>query len=332
MKYSVTKVKQRLWSEIVSRTRNTSLYPYIYKSFWHSFLFPKNGSAASAYSYFSARPNLGAGIGHQMANWIAGYWWAKQFGVRFAHIPFSTLQWEAFLGFGEDEAAVDDLLLKGYKKVLLPLFAENRDYEVLRIKSILASYIEQKVVFVCEQDQFYKDQYGVIADIQRKFYSSKARNEDKLIYSKEYYNIAIHVRRGDIVIGQKNQNPNLLMRWQNNDYFVKVLSNVLKTMTKEKPIAIYLFSQGSKSDFEDFKCFPNLHFCLEMSARDSFLHMVFADLLITSKSSFSYKPALLNKEIKVCPKNFWHGYPETEDWILADENGNFKLKMNKVDT
>ena len=106
-----------------------------------------------------------------------------------------------------------------------------------------------------------------------------------------------------------------------------MLFNVLKAIETEKPIVIYLFSQGVESDFEDFKQFSNLHFCLESSAQDSFLHMVNADLLITSKSSFSYKPALLNKGVKVCPKNFWHAYPESYDWILADENGNFEGKI-----
>jgi hypothetical protein len=60
-----------------------------------------------------------------------------------------------------------------------------------------------------------------------------------------------------------------------------------------------------------------------MSANESFLHMVHADCLITSKSSFSYKPALLSNGIKICPKKFWHGYPNSSDWILVDENGNF---------
>jgi hypothetical protein len=51
--------------------------------------------------YFAARPNAGAGIGHQLANWIAGYLWAQQFGLKYAHIPFSNSKWEYFLGFGE---------------------------------------------------------------------------------------------------------------------------------------------------------------------------------------------------------------------------------------
>jgi len=110
-----------------------------------------------------------------------------------------------------------------------------------------------------------------------------------------------------------------------------VLGNVIDYLTTEKEKAIYLFSQGTPDDFKEFEKFPNLHFCLEMNAQDSFLHMVNADLLITSKSSFSYKPALLSNGIKVCPKDFWHGYPDSVDWIMADENGNLlvdKLTFN----
>ena len=129
------------------------------------------------------------------------------------------------------------------------------------------------------------------------------------------------MRRGDITIGQKNKNPNLLMRWQDSNYFTNLLDNVLAKLQTNKPIAIYLFSQGIKEDFSDFNRFDHLHFCLDMDAQNSFLHLVYADLLITSKSSFSYKPALLNKGIKVCPKDFWHGYPDKDDWILCENDG-----------
>ena len=324
MKYSIGKIKRKLWGEIVSKSRGTFLYPYLYKSYWHSLLFSKKEIVVKLDFYFAARPNPGAGIGHQLANWIAGYWWAKQFGLKFAHIPFSNPQWEKFFGFAEDEKKVVDLLRQGYTRVLLPLFSEGRDKEVELVRTIMASYSGLKIVFVCEGDQYYKAQYGVMEDIQRKFYAAPSRKQDKIIYSKECYNIAIHVRRGDIVVGQETQNPNLMMRWQNNDYFVNVLSNVLKLITTEKPIALYLFSQGVEADFADFHQFENLHFCLDMGPRDSFLHMVYADLLITSKSSFSYKPALLSRGVKVCPKEFWHGYPDSEDWILADEKGNLE--------
>lgn len=313
------KIKRRIWSEIVKNTRSTFFYPMIYKSYWHACINKSNQSNES--NYYTSIPNPGAGIGHQMANWIAGYWFAQQFGLKFAHTAFSNEKWDRFLGFGEDETSVKELLQKGFIKIRLPLFDEYNPQEVELNKKIIESYRNQRIVFVAEQDQFYRDQYGVIDDLKRKFYGANARKKNQLIYSKEQFNIAIHVRRGDIVVGQQNKNPNLMMRWQANQYFEQVLINVLEKIQSIKPIAIYLFSQGEQKDFTEFEKFNNLHFCLDMSAQDSFLHMVYADLLITSRSSFSYKPALLNKGIKVCTKDFWHGYPDTEDWILADENG-----------
>jgi len=31
----------------------------------------------------------------------------------------------------------------------------------------------------------------------------------------------------------------------------------------------------------------------------------------------------------VCPKNFWHGYPDKKDWILTDNEGNFDVELLK---
>jgi hypothetical protein len=319
------KVCNRIWAFVVRKFRNKSFYVKIYNSYWHYRLNSKKTSDKSL-NYYCNIPNSGAGIGHQIANWTAGYWFAQQFGLQFAHFPFSTEKWENFLGFGEKEINIEKLLSLGYSKVKLPLFKEYNATEFELQKKIIASYSNKKVVFVAEQDQFYRNQFGVIEFIQEKFHNAPSRKKNQLIYNPNHFNIAVHVRRGDIVSGQKNQNLNLQMRWQGNNYFEKVLANVLSTIRTDKPISIYLFSQGLPSDFPEFDKFRNLHFCLDMNAQDTFLHMVFADLLITSKSSFSYKPALLNRGIKVCPKDFWHGYPETDDWALVDEDGNINYK------
>lgn len=320
------KVKNRLWSKIVHNARNTYLYPYIYRSYWHSIINIRKSSQNSV-NYYSAIPNSGAGIGHQMANWIAGYWFAKKFGLNYAYSSFSIFSWNSFLGFGVNEVTVSELVKNGYKKVLLPIFDEFNSSEFELQKKIILSYSNKKVVFIAEQDQGYRDQFGVMEILKNKFYNAPTRINDRLFFDNKFLNIAIHVRRGDIVFGQQNKNPNLLLRWQGNDYFINVLRNTLINLKIKKPIAIYLFSQGKIDDFEEFNQFENLRFCLDVSPMDSFLHMVYADLLITSKSSFSYKPALLNKGIKICPKDFWHGYPLTDDWVLADEYGELLSKM-----
>lgn len=318
----VNKIKDKIWAQVVLYARNHFYYPYIYRSYWN-YLLHKDNIAKNTTCYYAARPNPGAGIGHQMANWIAGLWYAKQFGLKFAHLPFSTLQWEEFLGFGVGEKTVRDLKVQGYKTRKLPLFNENNTIERELNRKIIQSYAGKKVVFIAEQDQFYRDQYGVMDELKQKFYQAPARKKDHLIYSSENFNIAIHVRRGDIMADPTN--PNLLMRYLSNDYFEKVLCQVLENIHTTKPIHIYFFSQGKPEDYPEFEHFPNLHWCLYMNAQDSFLHFVYADLLIASKSSFSYKPALLNNGIKVCPRNFWHSYPNCKDWILCENDGTFDI-------
>ena len=158
-------------------------------------------------------------------------------------------------------------------------------------------------------------------EIKTKFRNAPARKNDKLTYDNNNFNIAVHVRRGDIM-GDPNS-PIMQQRFLSNDYFEKVLRAVLDNINPHKPVHIYFFSQGRPDDYPEFAGLPNLHWCLTMGAQDSFLHFVFADLLITSKSSFSYKPALLNNGIKVCPRNFWHGYPDAPDWVLCENDGIF---------
>lgn len=320
----ISKILKRIRYIIISKIRYKKLYPYIYKSYWHYLLSNKNKSNTNNTCYYSARPNPEAGIGHQIANWIAGYWYAKQYRLKFAHIPFSTSTWDEILGFGNDETTVAELKNKGYKTRRLPLFDENNKKEVELNKKIIQSYAGEKVVFIAEQDQFYRNQYGVMDELKKKFYSAPARKNDHLIYSPDNFNIAIHVRRGDIMADPSN--PNLAMRYLSNDYFEKVLEQVVTNLHTAKPIHIYFFSQGKPEDYPEFAKYKNLHWCLDMNAQESFLHFVYADLLITSKSSFSYKPALLNNGIKVCPKNFWHGYPNTKDWILCENDGAFDKK------
>lgn len=182
---------------------------------------------------------------------------------------------------------------------------------------------------MAEQDQFYEAQYEIMDELKKKFYSAPARANDFLIYSKENFNIAIHVRRGDIMTNLND--PGMAKRYLNNLYFEKVLKQVIQNLKVAKPIHIYLFSQGKLEDFQEFATFPNLHWCLEMTAMESFTHFIYADLLITSKSSFSYKPALLNNNLKLSPIPFWHGYPNSEQWILANSDGTIpKEQLDKL--
>lgn len=324
------KIRLKIHSHIVRTMRPFRIYPCLYISWWHKKLSPSKATLEdSKLPYFAARPNPGAGIGHQMANWIAGYWWASQLGCPFAHIPFSTEEWEAFLGFGEGETRFSSLCHQGYTIRRLPLFNETDQTERKRTEQIVASYKGKKVILLCEQDQGYQKQYEVIPEIQKKFQLSPLRDNDKFIWSDDTFHIAVHIRRGDIVEGQSTHN----MRWLDNNYYRRVMDQILSILKTDKPVHIYLFSQGQREDYSEMSDLPNLYWCLDMPARESFIHLVNADILVTSKSSFSYKPALLNsKGIKVCPRQFWHGYPESNFWILCENDGNIiESELCKID-
>lgn len=326
------KAKDKLWHELVKRSHKTIFYTYIYRSYWHYLLLSKKEYTPTPEMYFAARPNPGAGIGHQMANWIAGYWWSKQLGLKFAHMSFSTQKWDDFLGFGQDEISVKQLQKQGYKLRRLPHFSENDKASIDFVKRIMASYQGRKIIFWPPQDHGYKDQYGVMEDIQRKFRNAPARKKDNIQYNKDKFNIAIHVRR-TVVIGNKvieETEEVKALRWLSNDYYEKVLRQVLENIKVNKPIAIWIFSTGKPEEFSEFSQYGEVHFCSNMDEYQSFAHLIFADLLITSKSSFSYKPALMNKGVKVCPKNFWHGYPNTKDWILCENDGTFDVQALNV--
>ena len=107
-----------------------------------------------------------------------------------------------------------------------------------------------------------------------------------------------------------------------------MLENFLKKIITKKKVKIYVFTQFYNKNLEIFNTFKNVEYCYKISPYISFINLVHADVLLTSKSSFSYKAGLIAKGFKISPKNFWHGYPPGDkSWILADANG--KLLSNK---
>lgn len=329
-----SKVIDKVWYYINAKVIKTPIYHFFFKSYWHYLFHSKQEFKPTDDMYYGARPNPGAGIGHQMANWIAGYYWAtKRLNMKFVHFHFSTQKWDDFLGFGYGEPTVDELKKRGYKLRRLPQFWETNAKSIELIKGIMASYQGEKVMFWPPQDHLYREQYGVMEDIQQKFCNAPAREKDTIQYSVDKFNIVIHVRRTVIIEGVAiNEPPEIrTLRWLSNDYYETVLKQVLDNINSAKPIAIWIFSTGKPDEFAEFTKYGEVHFCSDMDEYQSFAHLVFADLLITSKSSFSYKPALMNRGIKVCPRNFWHGYPDAENWILCENDGSLDIeKLKKV--
>jgi hypothetical protein len=110
----------------------------------------------------------------------------------------------------------------------------------------------------------------------------------------EKVDIAIHIRRGDVTLKDKN-------RYTSNSYYNKII----KYLNYKYPTYnIVIFSEGSKDNFNELDG-KNLLFRLNKSIEETFHSFVSAKILVTAKSSFSYSAAILNSK-KVYYINFWH--------------------------
>ncbi len=286
--------------------------------------------------YITQIPNEGAGIGHQMSNILGGIHIARMFGIKYAYPGLKGKgDWEYFLGVNQSCKSVHELKRQGYKVKMLPCFDTNAfssekdintDKNLNMINSIIRSYAGQKIIFSVYLDQSYRNQYEETEYIKSRFESAKAREKDNLIYDKNQINIAVHIRRGDIVSGQTTGQQTLTKRWLDMDYYENVVSRLtekIKNKYSEKSYRIYLFSEGNADEYRSFEKYGDVTYCFDMSAMDSFLHMVRADYLVLSKSSFSYVPALLSDGTRICPDGFWHGFPDDSKWIVVNDENNW---------
>ena len=215
------KFKHRLWMKIVSSTRHIFIYKYLYKSYWHFLIHNYNKkNNLNNINFYTPGINQGAGIGHQMSNWISAYWFAKKFSLIFAHKSFNDSEWEIFLNFGYNEINVSNLLNNGFKKIKLPLFDENNKNEVLIQKNIIKSYNNYKVCFFSEIDQSTKNIFLLEQDLKNKFFAVNRFVSNKLLYNPNNRNIAVHIRRGDIMKGVSSNKKNHKIRFIDNNYFI----------------------------------------------------------------------------------------------------------------
>jgi hypothetical protein len=105
--------------------------------------------------------------------------------------------------------------------------------------------------------------------------------EKKLRFDRKRFNVAMHIRRGDILRGDS--------RYESCSYY----TNIVKTIQKFIPDAdIHVFSQGHVKQFvalSKLGCIVHLDTATDMV----WAHAIQAQLFVTSPSSFSYVPALM---------------------------------------
>ena len=305
----------------------------MYRSYWHYRVFGINDRKLNPQSYLTEEPSLGAGIGHKLANWNSGLFYARLFGIGYAHSSLNNVKWESLLGLKEGYENMTDLESKPeFKTRRIPFFKHNDAAALELCRKIIQSYGSRPMLFKTEKNQPYQEQFGVRTEIQEKFFKASSRSDDHLEYDPKVLNVAAHVRRTVIIDGRVIVESEEVKkkRYLNEKYYLKIFSEVIPYLQRQIPVKIYVFSTEFPEELSHFKD-VEIIFCDKWDEYKSFLHLVHADVLITSKSGFSYNAALFNRSFKISPTPFWHGYPQDDpNWLLADNEGNLLSDISNL--
>ena len=140
--------------------------------------------------------------------------------------------------------------------------------------------------------------------------------------------VACHIRRGDIV--HKHSKHGAIERLVPCSHFANVLTWVreidaldLFGTTVSVLWDVHVYSQGDMDEFEPLLECECITFHLNEDVFSTFHHLCSADVLIMSRSDFSFVAGLLSKGTKLfCPPPFWHA--PVPGWLECDEAGMFK--------
>jgi len=125
-------------------------------------------------------------------------------------------------------------------------------------------------------------------DFARKQYDSTPK-PDLIWFDDEHFEIALHIRRGDVRKGRK--------RWRGLEVYNECIAS-LKAFygNSDKPVRFHILSEGELSDFRKMDdTHPGMVWHLNGDPKLAYHHMVMADVLVPALSAFSRTAGFLSK-------------------------------------
>ena len=206
---------------------------------------------------------------------------------------------------------------------------EQLDHEIYRsVDQFIQSHPEPNTAFRIRNNRFGDYEYAS----SKKWFANAYQQARKqypipLLYDPKKLNIAVHIRRGDLLPGR--QFSELSTRMLPDAWYLEILDIV--TSNASKPVAIYIFSEGRDGQYYS-ECgtpfswkshFRNSSFEVHEHIDDDFLstfhHLIHADILIGSKSGMSHLAGTLNHHIKIMPK-MWHSYRGIDNLLVLPDS------------
>lgn len=239
------------------------------------------------------RTNRGAGFGHQFMEWLFSWIYCQREGYIFYHIPFAH-QAEGLDNFVN--IASGELLASEHGGDVI---TENE----MTFTEYINSDNNSLFIFDWNTRPYKADLLGVsnqdILDVRpvlrRKFFEANPPIDMTGV-------IAVHIRRDNVSLTVNSE------RFMPIEYFIDILTKIKHDYPNHR---IMVFSSNVDQNFHAIKeC--GVEYNLDTPVSDVLLYLINAPILVASRSGISFVASLISEEtnIKICPKDFWHLWPE----------------------
>lgn len=271
------------------------------------------------------------GVGAQTLAIMSTMLFAHDAGLTYVHTPFRRIEhakgdpeceakWEKFFNLGEGEISRQQRIKPWVDCVSLPRLTD-------------LPYSGDNVLYVVSHCRAYANyfpyRYRAISDRLAEKYYSSPKNGLPCHYDRTRLNIAVHVRRGDVTQQGKWRD-----RYSANEFVASVLRQIMDVAVGTPlPVSVRLYSQGQVADFGQLGDM-DVEFHLNECPFATLHNLVSADILLMSKSEFSYVAALLSRGVKVFepwvfkpfePTSVFHG--PLPHWIVARRDGTLSQRL-----
>ncbi len=271
------------------------------------------------------------GAGAQAHTAISAINFARAFGHTYVHTPFVEIDhadrpmkewveaWENLFNLGHDEVQSDP---ENPREINYSTFHPRLYHAVCNVLlNIGARTVQSKKKHGIKEIFFHPffyysdsnpDSYNsLVPGLRRKYYCNKSPVKNHAI------TVAVHMRRGDVT----REHPQRFTPLRTVCEATGMVKSILESHAVDHRISLY--SQGKAADFVEFRQFGTEPF-LDADPLWTMQQLIEADILIMSKSSFSYVAALIADGIKLY-EPFWHA--PLSHWIRLDRKGKFSASV-----
>lgn len=254
------------------------------------------------------------GGGSQLFRRLSTIVFCRYYGLTYIHTPMNNVahqpkgderwssKWENFLNLGSFQT----------KKIEQdPKFEVlDRSYKIFRRISDTHTSVEPRY-FQVKHCHFLTDRNP---DLYQRFRKPLLKawqqngKEKNLLFNEEVFNVAIHVRRGDV----SAKTPVRFTSGKKINELIRRIQSCLENRDHK----IWIFCISDEPDLKALEG-DGVRLISNLNIFDVFDHLISADMLVTSKSSVGYLPAVIGNGI-VLYEPFWH--QPMSDWLNIESD------------